>query len=465
MCEKLLLSNGLCVSEDGEQQKDLLIENGIITRMGTITESDRQTAKIIDCKDKIILPGFIDAHTHFDLDVAGTTTIDDYESGTLAALMGGTTTVIDFAHQYHGESPVEGIRAWHEKAGKGKLNCNYGLHLAITEVTEHLEEELRSITENGITSFKLYMTYDVMVEDKDIHRILRALKPYGAIVGMHCENDGIIAALRLEEEKSGINHVSCHYKTRPDIAEAEAVNRFIKIAQTIDIPVMIVHLTNKMALDVIRNARADNLKVLAETCPQYLLLSQDKYDKGGIEAAKYVISPPLRTRSDHAALWEALGKNEIQTVATDHCSFNIEQKSIGLNDYRKIPGGMPGVETRGLLIYEYGVYEKRLSLGQFAKLLSTNPAKIYGMYPKKGCLKVGSDADITVLNPNKTTKITASSQISKCDYSPFEGVTVNCSIDEVILNGRHAVSGSKHLIEGGGLYVKRGKPDLNYENF
>lgn len=465
MCEKLLLKNGLCVFEDGKIQKDILIENGIIAHIGKINESHCQSAKIIDCADKIILPGFIDAHTHFDLDVAGTATIDDYESGTLAAIMGGTTTIIDFAHQYHGQSLEEGVKAWHDKARKGKLNCNYGLHLAITEVTEHFEEELRSIIESGITSFKLYMTYDVMVEDKDIHRILRALKPYGAIVGMHCENDGIIAALRLETEKSGINHVSCHYKTRPDIAEAEAVNRFIKIAQTIDIPVMIVHLTNKMALNVIRNARADNLKVLAETCPQYLLLSQDNYDKDGIEAAKYVISPPLRTRSDHAALWEALGNDEIQTIATDHCSFSIEQKSAGLDDYRKIPGGMPGVETRGLLIYEYGVAEKRLSLGQFAKLLSTNPAKLYGMYPQKGCIRAGSDADLVVLNPNTNTKFTASSQISKCDYSPFEGITVNCSIDEVILNGRHAVSKNKHLIEGGGFYIKRGKPDLNYENF
>lgn len=304
-----------------------------------------------------------------------------------------------------------------------------------------------------------------MVNDKDIHRILKALKPYGAIVGMHCENDGIVAALRLEMEKSNINNVACHYKTRPDIAEAEAVNRFIKIAESVDIPVMIVHLTNKMALDVIKQARKANRKVLAETCPQYLLLDQTKYDKNGIEGAKYVISPPLRTKTDNAALWESLKDRDIQTIATDHCSFSTAQKSVGLDDYRKIPGGMPGVENRGLLIYEYGVNEKRISLGQFAKLLSTNPAKIYGLYPSKGCLKEGSDADITVLNPHSETKLNAGSQISKCDYSPFEGTTLNCSIDEVFLNGIHAVSKNKHLIEGGGTYLKRGKPDLDYANY
>lgn len=465
MNKKYLLTNGLCVFEDGEEKMDLLIKDGCIAQIGDIPEAEKNDAEIIDCRDKIILPGFIDAHTHFDLDVAGTTTIDDFESGSLAAVMGGTTTVIDFAHQYHSESLEEGVNNWHKKANKGKLNCNYGLHLAITEVTEHFEDEIKAIVENGITSFKLYMTYDVMVNDKDIHRILRAIKPYGGIVGMHCENDGIVGALRLEVEKSGINNVACHYKTRPDIAEAEAVNRFIKIAESVDTPIMIVHLTNKMALDVIRNARANNRPVLAETCSQYLLLNQTKYDTDGIEGAKFVISPPLRTRMDNAALWKALADNEIQTIATDHCSFSIAQKSVGLKDYRKIPGGMPGVENRGLLIYEYGVDEKRLSLVQFSKLLSTNPAKIYGMYPKKGCLKVGSDADITVINPKGTTGLSASSQISKCDYSPFEGVNLNCSIDEVFLNGLHVVSKNKHLVSGTGQYVKRTKPNLDYSHF
>lgn len=465
MNDNYLLKNGICIFENGERKEDILIENGKIAKIGKFSNDTENDANIIDCENKLIFSGFIDTHTHFDLDVAGTTTIDNFETGTAAAIMGGTTTIIDFAHQYHGERLQEGLEHWHEKAQKGNLNCNYALHLAITEVQEDIDKQIAEIIENGVTSFKLYMTYDIMVNDKDILRILRAVKPYNAIVGMHCENDGIIAALRLETEKAGFNRVSCHYQTRPSIAEAEAVNRFIRISQIVDIPVMIVHLTNKSALDVIRNARKEHLPVLAETCPQYLLLDNSKYSANTIEATKYVISPPLRTRTDNAALWEALGKNEIQTIATDHCSFSLEQKSLGLEDYRKIPGGMPGVEHRALLIYEYGVGEQRITLNQFAKLLSVNPAKIYGMYPQKGCLKVGSDADITVLNPNKKTKISIETQISKCDYSPFEGIYVNCSIDEVFLNGVHVVHNNKHLVKGGGTYVKRGTPNLNYADF
>ncbi|MEA4896457.1 MAG: dihydropyrimidinase, partial [Oscillospiraceae bacterium] len=397
------------------------------------------------------------AHTHFDLEVAGTVTADNFETGSRAALLGGTTTVIDFATQYHGESLNQAFAHWLAKA-KDKSSCDYGFHMAISDWNGSVSDEIQDMIDMGVTSFKLYMTYDdMMVGDGDIYKILKRLKEAGGIAGVHCENSSLIKALVEEKQRLGKNETAFHPQTRPYQAEAEAINRLLRIAELADSPIIIVHLTSKAGYEEAVKARARGQKVYLETCPQYLLLDESLYELPLPECLKYVIAPPLRRAGDRDCLWSALSDNQIQTVSTDHCSFSLPQKRMGENDFTKIPGGMPGVEDRAVLLYTYGVKNGRISLTQMCGLLSENPAKLYGAYPRKGCIAPGSDADIVVFNPAASGLISAETQAYNTDYAPYEGFETLGRVDQVYLRGVKAVEDHKIIAEHTGRFLKRGK--------
>ena len=306
-----------------------------VFKNGEVAKLDEDT-KVVDASGKLIFPGFIDAHTHFDLHVAGTVTCDDFYSGTRAAISGGTTTIIDFGTQYKGETLNEGMDNWLEKAKDGVF-CDYGIHMSISDWNEEAKRQCQDMMDRGVTTFKIYLTYDILLHDNEAFEVLQRLKEVGAITGVHCENAGLIFALQQEFVEAGLqNKVSSHYKTRPAAAEAEAINRILHLAEVAGSDIIDVHLTCKEGLDEIRAARERGQKVYAETCPQYLTMTNSLYELPGFEGAKYVIAPPLREQSDIDELWKAIADGEIQTVATDHCSFTYEQKKLGMEDFRKI---------------------------------------------------------------------------------------------------------------------------------
>ena len=415
---RVFIKGGKIVNSKESFDADILIEDEKISKIfknGEAAKLDEGT-KIVDASGKLIFPGFIDAHTHFDLHVAGTVTCDNFYSGTRAAISGGTTTIIDFGTQYKGETLNEGMDNWLKKAEDGVF-CDYGIHMSISDWNEEAKRQCQDMMDRGVTTFKIYLTYDILLHDNEAFEVLQRLKEVGAITGVHCENAGLIFALQQEFVEAGLqNKVSSHYKTRPAAAEAEAINRILHLAEVAGSDIIDVHLTCKEGLDEIRAARERGQKVYAETCPQYLTMTNSLYELPGFEGAKYVIAPPLREQADIDELWKAIADGEIQTVATDHCSFTSEQKKLGMEDFRKIPGGMPGVETRGIVMYSEGVAAGRISAEKMCEVLCENPAKLYGLYDRKGFIEEGFDADIVILDPNAQTKITAAAQVSKCDY-------------------------------------------------
>ena len=456
---KYLLKNGTVVSGTEKKKADILVEGEKITEVGENLKAE--DARILDVSGKLLFPGFIDGHTHFDLEVAGTVTADDFETGTKAAILGGTTMVIDYASQDKGGHTLgEGLEKWHKKAD-GKCSCDYSFHMSIVEWNEKTEEEIQDMIRQGITSFKLYMTYPaMMVDDKDMYKILKKLEECGCFAGVHCENAGVIDALIDQAKKEGRTGPENHPLVRPDTLEAEAVHRLLVIAREAGASVMVVHLTNRKAYEEILRARAQGQTVYAETCPQYLLLEDSVYSKPDFGGAVYVCAPPIRKKEDQDCLWEALKKEEIQTVDTDQCSFTLEQKALGKEDFTKIPGGLPGVQTRGTLLYTYGVREGKITEEQMCRLLSENAAKLYGVYPRKGALLPGSDADIVVFDPEKESVISAKTHAYNTDNNPFEGFALHGGIDKVFLRGNLAVEDGKLKKEKLGIYISRGKKQL-----
>lgn len=452
-----LFRGGTVVSGKGTKKADVLVDGEKIVQVAR-TITPQTGTRVIDITGKLLLPGFIDAHTHFDLDVAGTTTADDFASGSLAALRGGTTTIVDYACPNKGESLAYGLKVWHEKAD-GKCACDYGFHMTIDDWNEDIEREIDDMYAAGISSFKMYMTYPaMMIGDAAMYRVLKKLKEKGGICGVHCENSGIIDALVAEKKASGENSVACHPQTRPAQLEAEAVSRLLRIAQTVDIPVIIVHMTNAATLKEIEAARKRGQTVYVETCPQYLVLDDSVYYNPDFrEAAKYVCSPPIRKVSDQKALWAGLRRGEIQTISTDHCSFTLEQKEMGRNDFTKIPGGVPGVETRGELIYTYGVTTRKISLATMCKALSENPAKLYGMYPRKGAIVKGADADLVIYDPTADHELHAADMVGKAGYIPYEGFSIRGGIQQVWLRGSLVVERGNLLAGPSGKFIPRGK--------
>ncbi|WP_312500695.1 dihydropyrimidinase [Lacrimispora sp.] len=450
---KTLLKGGTVVSGSGLIQADVLMDEGKIQAVEAGIQAEE--AEVIDVTGKLLFPGFIDAHTHFDLHVAGTVTADNYETGTKAALSGGTTMIIDFATQYQGETLEKALENWHKKSD-GNASCDYGFHLAISDWNPSISKELEEIVEGGVTSFKLYMTYDEMyLNDKKIYQVLKRLKEVGGIAGIHCENMGLIEALKEEEKAKGNLSVNAHKKTRPAAVEAEAIGRLLKIAGLADTPVIIVHLSSGEGYQEVKYARERGQEVYLETCPQYLLLDESVYDLPGFEGSKYVISPTIKKKKDSIRLWNALLKNHIQTIATDHCSFTTSQKAAGKDDFTKIPNGMPGVESRPVLIYSFGVLEHNLKLEQMCRLLSENPAKLYGVYPQKGAIAPGSDGDIVVWNPDVQWTLSVENQVANVDYCPFEGTSVKGKAELVFLKGRLVAKDGQVVLEKTGSYVPR----------
>lgn len=452
---KQLLKGGIVVSGTGRARMDVLIDDGKIAEVSP--DILCEAAEVVDVTGKFLFPGFIDGHTHFDLEVSGTVTADNFETGTKAAVSGGTTMILDFATQNKGETLTEALENWHKKAD-GNCSCDYGFHMAISDWNEAVSKELEVLVDGGITSFKLYMTYDAMVlDDREIFQVLRRLKEVGGITGVHCENMGIIKALVEEEKASGHLTPASHPVTRPAAAEAEAVSRLLKIAEIVDTPVIIVHLSSGVGYQEVKYARERGQEIFLETCPQYLLMDSGKYSLQEEEARKYVISPPLRTIQAQTRLWNALKKDHIHTVATDHCSFTTLQKAAGKGDFTKIPNGMPGVETRPVLMYTYGVLERGLTLEQMCRLLSENAAKLYGLYPKKGCIAEGSDADIVVWNPDAEWILTDDNQHGNADYCPYHGCKVRGIAEKVYLRGELVSENGSVLKERKGTYIPRKK--------
>ena len=456
---KYLFKNGTVVSGRGTRRADVLVENEKILQVGRNLSDP--LARAIDVTGKLLMPGFIDAHTHFDLDVCNTTTADDFDSGTKSAIRGGTTTIVDFACPNKGESLHHGLDLWHRKAD-GKSWCDYGFHMTIDDWNAEIEKEIDDMYAAGISSFKMYMTYPaMMIGDEAMYKALKKLKEKGGICGVHCENSGVINALIEEKKAAGEMGVSSHPETRPDFLEAEAVSRLLRIAQAVDIPVVIVHLTNAAALAEVTAARRRGQKVYVETCPQYLVLDDSVYyNEDFSRAARYVCAPPLRKPEDCRALWAGLRKGDIQTISTDHCAFTLAQKDAGRGDFTNIPGGLPGVEARGELVYSFGVTTRKISLATMCKVLSENPAKLYGMFPRKGVIAPGADADIVVYDPQADHILRAEDMVSRAGYTPYEGFVTHGSVSQVWLRGKLMVENGHVIGEQEGQYIVRGKSAL-----
>ena len=456
---KYLFKNGTVVSGRGTRRADVLVENEKILQVGRNLSDP--LARAIDVTGKLLMPGFIDAHTHFDLDVCNTTTADDFDSGTKSAIRGGTTTIVDFACPNKGESLPHGLDLWHRKAD-GKCWCDYGFHMTIDDWNAEIEKEIDDMYAAGISSFKMYMTYPaMMIGDEAMYKALKKLREKGGICGVHCENSGVINALIEEKKAAGEMGVSSHPETRPDFLEAEAVSRLLRIAQAVDIPVVIVHLTNAATLAEVTAARRRGQKVYVETCPQYLVLDDSVYyNEDFSRAARYVCAPPLRKPEDCRALWAGLRKGDIQTISTDHCAFTLAQKDAGRGDFTKIPGGLPGVEARGELVYSFGVTTRKISLATMCKVLSENPAKLYGMFPRKGVIAPGADADIVVYDPQADHILRAEDMVSRAGYTPYEGFVTHGSVSQVWLRGKLMVENGHVIGEQEGQYIVRGKSAL-----
>jgi len=451
---KTLLHGGTAVSGTGMQKLDILIENEKIVQMQPhISAADAQA---VDCTGKLLFPGFIDGHTHFDLEVCGTITADTFASGSRAALRGGTTMVVDFAAPDKGDTLAYGLSRWREKAAGAA--CDYGFHMTVDDWNEGISQELGEMLEQGVSSFKMYMTYPaMMLPEGDMFQALLRLKELGGIAGVHCENSGLIDALTARARKAGRMGPASHPQVRPAPLEAEAVGHLLRMAQVAEVPVIIVHLSARESLEEVRAARRRGQTVYVETCPHYLLLEDSVYSNPDfLEAAKYVCAPPIRKKEDQEALWEALANGEIQTVATDHCSFTLAQKRAGRYDFTKIPGGLPGVEHRGQLLYTCGVAEGRIRLEDMCRLLSENPAKLYGCWPRKGTLAPGSDGDVVVWDPAAEGMITVRDQVQQADYTPYEGIRTKGGVDRVYLRGTLAVDHGQ-VLETAGVFVPRGK--------
>ena len=454
----ILLRGGSVVSGQEVRRADVLLEGEKIAAVGP--DLPAGDAAVVDCGGKLLFPGFIDGHTHFDLEVAGTITADDFATGTRAAIRGGTTTVIDFAAPDKGETLAAGLARWRRKAAVGTA-CDYGFHMTIDDWNEGISREIGEMMDQGISSFKMYMTYPaMMIGEGDMYRALLRLREVGGIAGVHCENDGVIRALVEDARANGRMSPASHPRTRPAPLEAEAVGHLLRMAQLAETPVIIVHLSTRESLEEVRAARRRGQKVYVETCPHYLLLEDGVYDNPDyLEAAKYVCAPPIRKGEDQETLWAALRRGEIDTVATDHCSFTLAQKRAGQYDFTKIPGGLPGVEHRGLLLYTHGVAAGRITASDMCRVLSENPARLYGCWPRKGVIAPGSDGDVVVFDPAAEGMISARDQAQNVDYTPYEGWRTSGSVAQVYLRGCLAVDHGE-VGDCRGQFVPRGRSCL-----
>ncbi len=454
-----LIRNGTILTDGGRAAADVFIEDGTITRVGPRLPPQADT--VLDASGRYVIPGGIDAHTHLDMPAGDITSTDDFETGTIAAAHGGTTTVIDFATPEPGESLLAALDAWQAKAA-GKAVVDYGFHMVLRDFSERTSAEVRALAgREGVTSFKMFMAYPgrLMADDGAIFGAMRGTRDQGGLVMIHAENGGVIEVLAAEALRRGDTAPKFHALTRPPGAEREAAARAIALAEMAAAPVFIVHLSSAEALEAVRGGRERGVAVFAETCPQYLCLSDAEYERAGFEAAKFVMSPPLRPAAHQEALWRGLAARELDTVGTDHCPFGFSDpphKQRGRDDFSKIPNGAPGIETRLMLLWDEGVRTGRITPERFVEITAAAPAKIFGLWPRKGTIAEGSDADIVLWDPDRRVTLSATAHHMRVDYSLYEGRTITGAPETVLSRGEVIVDRGAFLGHTGrGRFLKR----------
>jgi dihydropyrimidinase len=453
-----LITNGHIVTATDDYIGDVLIDGEKIAAIGTTGAfATLQAESALDAQGKYVFPGAIDVHTHMELPLPTTVASDDFETGTIAAACGGTTTILDFANQRRGHTLAEALQVWHAKA-EGKAVIDYGFHITITDLATAPEAAMDDMISAGVTTFKLLMAYPgtFMVDDDTIYRVLRRSAKLGGLVMVHAENGIVIDLIVREAVARGHTAPGFHALTRPAILEGEATQRAITLAALAEAPLYVVHVSCIHSLHAVATARAKGLAVWGETCPQYLYLNDSHYAAPGFEGAKFVCTPPMRSPADNEALWLGLQRHELQVVSTDHAPFNFaDQKELGLHDFTKIPNGLPGVEHRVMLMYD-GVRTGKLDIHQFVDLVATMPAKLFGLFPRKGTIAPGSDADLVIFDPEKPMVISAVNQHQRVDYTPYEGMHVQGVPDTVLLRGQVIVQHGEYVGgKGGGQYLHR----------
>ena len=452
-----VVSGGRVVTSSQDYVSDILIDDGLIVAIGAFPDID---AEVIDASGMMVFPGGVDPHTHLDAPLKGTTTADDFYSGTVAAAVGGTTTIIDFPVQRIGEDPRVSHESWAGTAEE-KAVVDWGLHQVIVDLPDSMLPALDALVRDGSPSFKMFMAYPGarMVDDATIFKVMRRTADIGGFVLMHCENGMVIDHLEKEALAAGRTDPKYNADTRPPITESEATARAIALAELAEVPVYIVHLAAAEALSAVAKARERGVSVYAETCPHYLLLTEEELKRPDFEGSKYVMCPPLRTQWHQDQLWKGLRKGDLQVVSTDHTPFNFKgQKELGRSNFAKIPNGVPGIEWRTTLLYHFGVAQGRIGLHRFVELISTNPAKLFGCYPRKGDIAPGSDADLIIFDPNREVTLSAETQATLADYNPYEGWTVKGAVNSVLLRGEVIVeNGSFVGSKGQGVFLKRGE--------
>jgi len=455
----ILIKGGRVITAADDYVGDVFVED---ERISLIGESlDIQADRTIDASGKYVLPGGVDPHTHLDMPFGGTVTIDDVESGQTSAAFGGTTTHVDFIIQPQGSSFADALEEWRGKAN-GKQVIDMGYHMAVTDLKEGgTLEELASLPDQGITSYKLFMAYKgaLMVDDETLFKTMQVAADTGALVMVHAENGDAIDVLVKEALAAGHTEPRYHALTRPPETEGEATNRAIQLARVAGSPLYVVHVSCAESVEPIQLAREKGWNVWGETCTQYFFIDYTFLERPDFEGGKYVYTPPPRDRANQDVLWNAVRTDTLSAISTDHCAFLWDgQKTIGKDDFSKIPNGGPGLENRLQMIHEFGVGGGRISLNRMVELLSTNPAKLFGLYPRKGTIAVGSDADIVVFDPEKRVKISAATHHSKSDYNLFEGTEVTGSPEVVLLRGNVLVEGDELVASPGiGQFVARAK--------
>jgi dihydropyrimidinase len=453
----LLIKNGRIVTASDDFIGDILIEGETISAIGQ--DLAGPATKILDASGMLVFPGGIDPHVHLDMPFMGTFSSDTHETGTRAALFGGTTTVIDFVLQTQGHSLKEALAQWNGRA-EGTAVGDYSFHMAVTDFNEGTRAEIKEMIEKeGISSFKTFMAYKgaLMIDDRQMTALMQEVKLQGGMVTVHATNGDMIDYLTAKHRSEGSLSPLYHYLSQPEVTEAEATGRFADIADYTGCPGYIVHLTCEGALNAVRNATRRNQHIFVETCIQYLLLDASLYEKD-FEGAKWVMSPPLREKKDQATLWAGINQGLVNVVATDHCPFNWGQKLMGRDDFSKIPNGHPAIENRMELLYSEGVDKGRITLNKYVEVACTNPAKIFGMFPRKGTLAPGSDADIVIFDPNQRHRLSAGTHHMNVDYSAYEGWELTGKVQAVILRGKIAIDKGKCLLEKGyGKFIRRKK--------
>lgn len=455
----VLIKGGRIVTAGDAFVGDVLVEGERIAQVGA--DLGREADAVIDASGKLVLPGAIDPHTHLDMPFGGTVTVDDVTSGHTAAAFGGTTCHVDFVIQAPGSSFAGALEEWHAKRD-GRAIIDNGFHMAVTDLHDGGSlEELATLPGQGVTSYKLFMAYKgaLMVDDETLFRTMQVARETGALVMVHAENGDAIDVLVKEALAAGNTDPVWHARTRPPELEGEATNRAIQLARIAGAPLYVVHVSCREAVDPIAKARRAGWQVWGETCTQYLFVDETFLERPGFEGAKYVYTPPPRAKGNQDVLWDAVRTDVLSAISTDHCAFLWDgQKTMGRDDFSKIPNGGPGLEDRLRMIHHHGVGSGRISLNRMVELLSTSPARLFGLYPRKGTIAPGSDADLVIFDPQRTTTISAASQHSKSDYNLYEGTEVRGDVDTVLIRGTVVVDEGELRVEPGfGQFVARAR--------